>query len=1369
MKKLILTICAAFIVTIINAQLHRGTEAMLKVKGSETVYLDQNTLVPLHVVYASASMPEFSDGENFLKEHFGLPPAAGLELLAVEEDKLGMKHYRYRATYNKFPVIGSMYIFHTIAGRIKSINGVIPKFIESDNTPAIQRDAALNKALRFIGASTYKWQFPAEESWLKSEQQNPNATFYPSGNLVYAPHSLPENVNEYSLAWEFDIYAQDPVSRKQVYVDARSGEVIHSNELLQHANASGTAVTGYVGTKTITTDYTGSIYRLRETGRGAGIETYNLNKGSSYSSAVDFTDSDNYWNNVNANLDQYATDAHYGAEMTYDYYLTTFGRNSIDNAGLKLLSYVHYSTNYVNAFWDGSRMTYGDGNSSYTPLTSLDVCGHEITHGLTSYTANLNYSYQSGALNESFSDIFGTIIEFYGHLPTADWLIGEDFGTPFRSMSNPKTYQQPNTYLGTYWYTGSGDNGGVHYNSGVQNYWFYLITMGGSGTNDNGNSYNITGIGMAKAAAIAYRTLTIYLTPTSQYTDARYYSIKATEDLYGPCSPEVIAVTNAWYAVGVGSVFNATVTADFSAVTTNSCSLPFTVSFINTSTNAGSYSWNFGDGNSSNLENPVHTYSNPGHYSVSLTINGACGSDSIVKASFIEIETPQSPVAEGDTICSPGAVTLSASANGTVYWFDQQTGGNQLATGSNFTTPVLNASTTYYVENRVSSTSVNAGPASYNFGSGSFYNYSTSQYLIFDVFQPCTLVSVLVNSGSAGNRNIILWNSQGQVLQTIPVTLTSGVQTVTLNLALTPGTGFRLGGSSMNLYRNSAGTTYPYNGGNLISITGSSAGSSYYYFYYNWVLQPLSCVSGRIPVTVTVSNTTVTLSSLNPVCENAAPFSLSGGNPVGGAYSGTGVSNNQFNPSIGAGNYIVTYTYSDEYGCVKTATSTQAVNSLPAIDAGNYNSVCDTSGVLMLYGTPSGGIFSGPGVVNNQFNPVIGPGSYTLTYSYTDPAGCSNSDQTVIVVNGCICNPPDSPGKITQTGSPFKICPGEIRNYRVPEVAGVTYNWSVPQGATILNGQGTKAIKVEFDNQFGRSGIISVVAENSCGTSSPVERIVYKDIPPFPSVINGPQFGVCNSQQTYSVTNIPGLSYNWSFDDDSKVTILSGQGTHSITVAFQNNYEKTNIKIASVNVCTTGNSRILLIRGFPEMPSAITGPSGVCIGQQGVSYSTNPVSGANAYRWRVPQQATISDGVTTSQSFILTTPAAAVVVNWGTIAGKVLVKAVNSCGMSTESSINVAFVCKTTGLGSNTTQLTMDANPNPATEGMIHLNIKSPDNNLSVITLYDLLGKELIQETVSLQQGENGLDMNVNHVSPGVYLIVLENDQVRKSVKVILN
>jgi bacillolysin len=509
---------------------------------------------PAYIKYSTAA-PAFKKESVSIVDADG--KTASLEngkIQQYEKDQKGFEHYRYQQFVNGIAIEHAAMVVHVINGRIVSQNGKWIKDLPDNmqNRPSLSEAGALNLALKSIGAEKYKWELPAEEAFLKQEQKNPNATFYPKGTLVYYSGEKDVVPLELRLAYKFDVYAQTPVSRQIIFIDAVSGNILGKRELIHESNANGTAQTVYSGTQTITSDYTGTTYRLRETGRGAGINTYNLQTGTNYAAAVDFTDADNTWNNINAAKDEYATDAHWATEKTYDYYFQKFNRNSIDNLGMALNSYLHYSANYFNAFWDGSRMTYGDGDAAHgnKPLTALDVCGHEITHGVTQKTSNLVYSYESGAMNEGFSDIFGTAIEAFARPGNTDWLIGGDFFT-IRSMSNPNDYNQPDTYLGTNWYNGSGDNGGVHINSGVLNHWFYLLTVGGSGVNDHGVSYNVTGIGIDSAAAIAYRLNTLYLVSTSDYYAARTLGIQAAEDLFGIGSDKAIQTANAFTAVGL--------------------------------------------------------------------------------------------------------------------------------------------------------------------------------------------------------------------------------------------------------------------------------------------------------------------------------------------------------------------------------------------------------------------------------------------------------------------------------------------------------------------------------------------------------------------------------------------------------------------------------------------------------------------------------------------------------------------------------------------------------------------------------------------------------------------------------------------------
>jgi Zn-dependent metalloprotease len=269
-----------------------------------------------------------------------------------------------------------------------------------------------------------------------------------------------------------------------------------------------------------------------------------------------------------------ALDAHWAMEKVYDFYKNQLNRTSFDNSGGLIKNYIHFGKAYENAFWNGTAMCYGDGNGNeVTPLVSLDIVGHEFSHAVIDKTANLFYQNESGALNESFSDIFGTAIEFYAST-SPNWTIGEDIihFSPYyaRSLKEPNTgfEGRPDTYQGEFWHklipstypipdTDSvNDHGGVHTNSGVQNYWFYLLSQGGTGTNDKLKTYNVTGIGIDKAVKIAYNNL-YNLTPISDYSSAFIGSFLTVEALFPPVngvnSPEYNSVRQAWYAVGIGN------------------------------------------------------------------------------------------------------------------------------------------------------------------------------------------------------------------------------------------------------------------------------------------------------------------------------------------------------------------------------------------------------------------------------------------------------------------------------------------------------------------------------------------------------------------------------------------------------------------------------------------------------------------------------------------------------------------------------------------------------------------------------------------------------------------------------------------------
>ncbi|WP_379970113.1 M4 family metallopeptidase [Epilithonimonas sp. UC225_85] len=339
------------------------------------------------------------------------------------------------------------------------------------------------------------------------------------------------------------------------------------------------AATRYSGSQSIETSLStaGTEYILYDITRGSGVRTYNVKKSTALTGAVDFTDVDNNWTATefdNSTFDNAALDAHFGVEKTYDYFKTYHNRDSYDNNGSLLKSYVHYGNNVNNAYWSGSYMLYGDGDrtTNFNVLTAFDVTAHELGHGVCASSAALAYQRESGAMNEGLSDIWGSVVE-HTYLPGKQaFAIGEDITlySPFylRSMSNPKSAGQPDTYHGENWIPATTAEGcvtpdqntndycGVHTNSGVLNHWYYVLVQGKTGTNDIGKSYSVTGIGFEKAAKIVYRLETAYLSANSTYINARNFGMQAAVDLYGADSPEAIATQDAFYAVGLGTKYN---------------------------------------------------------------------------------------------------------------------------------------------------------------------------------------------------------------------------------------------------------------------------------------------------------------------------------------------------------------------------------------------------------------------------------------------------------------------------------------------------------------------------------------------------------------------------------------------------------------------------------------------------------------------------------------------------------------------------------------------------------------------------------------------------------------------------------------------
>ncbi|MEU2468850.1 M4 family metallopeptidase [Streptomyces sp. NPDC012486] len=475
----------------------------------------------------------------------GLGTKEGLVVKNVVKDNDGTLHTRYERTYAGLPVLGGDLVVHTApaskaSGTVATTFNTTHRIRVTSTTATLTKAQAETKALKTARALDARQ--PAAEG---------------ARTVIWAGSGTPR------LAWETVIGGlQDDgtPSRLHVITDAHTGKEITRYQDIK----TGTGNTQYSGSVTLDTTRSGSTYQLTDTTRGSH-KTYSLNNATSGTGTL-MTDADDVWGTGSGSQTQTAgADAAYGAQKTWDFFKNTLGRSGIRNDGVAAYSRVHYGSAYANAYWDDSCfcMTYGDGSGNTHALTSLDIAAHEMGHGVTSNTAGLTYSGESGGLNEATSDIFGAGVEFYADNSTdvGDYLVGEKVdinsnGSPLRYMDKPS--KDGNSVDS--WYSGLG-NLDVHYSSGPANHMFYLLSEGSGSKTINGVTYNsptadsvaVTGIGRDAALKIWYKALTTYMTSSTNYAGARTAALNAATALYGTNSAQYAAVGNAFAGINVGS------------------------------------------------------------------------------------------------------------------------------------------------------------------------------------------------------------------------------------------------------------------------------------------------------------------------------------------------------------------------------------------------------------------------------------------------------------------------------------------------------------------------------------------------------------------------------------------------------------------------------------------------------------------------------------------------------------------------------------------------------------------------------------------------------------------------------------------------
>jgi len=537
----------------------------------------------------SARLPEATRAEASLlasRAQLGLDADHAFLLRGTHSDELGQTHAHFAQVYKGVKVWHGDAIAHTAKnGTELPLTNALQKSIRLNVTPSLGVGEALAAAQQDLAPRGPFAYAPTTELVIVPELVDVVRRGRGSRAELNA-EDMTRQVLRYTLAYHVHTELEndlDGIRHTDYLVNAHTGAILQKWNTLHTAAANGTGNSQYSGVVALNTNSNGATFEMRDMTRGSGGAFGNnvvtdMAHASTSSTATGtlYTDADNTWGDganyvegsstTAANGQTAAVDAMYGMAKSWDFYKNVLGRNGIDGAGGATYSRVHISSSYDNAFWSDSCfcMTYGDG-SSFTTLTALDVAGHEMSHGVCSRTANLTYSGESGGLNESNSDIFGTMIEYYARGGSGsvigntggNWTIGEQLAaTPLRYMIKPSLDgSSPDAW--------SSSIGGldVHYSSGPMNRCFYFLSQGATTSGNSSSTYlptGMTGIGNDDAARIWFRALSVYMTSGTNYAGARTASISAAKDLFGAGSAQEQAVWNAFHGINVGLAWGGT-------------------------------------------------------------------------------------------------------------------------------------------------------------------------------------------------------------------------------------------------------------------------------------------------------------------------------------------------------------------------------------------------------------------------------------------------------------------------------------------------------------------------------------------------------------------------------------------------------------------------------------------------------------------------------------------------------------------------------------------------------------------------------------------------------------------------------------------
>lgn len=484
--------------------------------------------------------------EFFFRHAHELQLAEGTEMAVTREetDELGIVHLRFQQRWRGLEVEGAEFLVHARGERTLSANGRLAFDFAPVTAPAVDETQAWAAACRTAATDRYYDNRRLQASVTEGPTGTP-----PRGTLLYA--SLPGPEPRWGLAWRFDVYTVPMERSLRIYVDAQSGAVLKTQPLLPSCFTTNGATT-FRGAQPFNTQQRGDRFALTDDCHGTLLRY--RDPDSTGTKVVDLLDNDNVW----TDQDIAKVTSFWALGVTYDYFDLVHKRKGHDGKNAEI-TLVNQPTLGDNANGGSGFINIGLGSTGAPgdDYNTADIVGHEFTHNVIETSAALGYdaSKESAALNESFSDILGTMVDAWEkRTQTPNWIIGFDKGCAggaiCRNLINPKQFANPDTYKGLNWQAAGGID--PHNNGSVQNRWFALAASGGSGTNaETGYAYNITGIGIEKARRIAYRALTRYLVSSADFIAARDASIQATVDLFGNGSVEENTVTQAWCVVNL--------------------------------------------------------------------------------------------------------------------------------------------------------------------------------------------------------------------------------------------------------------------------------------------------------------------------------------------------------------------------------------------------------------------------------------------------------------------------------------------------------------------------------------------------------------------------------------------------------------------------------------------------------------------------------------------------------------------------------------------------------------------------------------------------------------------------------------------------